>query len=283
MKLSWSRVTPSAALVPVLGFAAVAALALILDEPLWCGQFSAWLGAEVFKLCLQFLLITVIGGGVFAYFAARREEQAKAEARIAELQKLDRELGVAYRSAKRVKRSMRAKLTRDGVAIGRIDREAFVEAMDEILDAQIATEQVREDIAVRHDLMGGPAVDNLAFALRYAARYLHDVYEDYERGRVQKREDDFVVDQASPNLRNFLLDDPLPADLEAQLKRARAEQTPLAIRFSELAAFEAARKARGDGARRQGAVAMECFRMASAQIRVKLADALKASPYRIGL
>lgn len=283
MKPAPTRLTPSAALMPVLGLSAAAALALILDQPLWCGRVSAWLGAEVFKLSLQFLLITVMGGGVFAYFAARREEQAKAEARIAELQKLDRELGVAYRSAKRVKRSMRARLARDGASRGRIDGTAFADAMDAILDAQIATEQVREDIAVRHDLMGGPAVGNLAFALRYAARYLHDVYEDYERGRVRQVKGAFVVDETSPNLRNFLLDDPLPADLQAQLKRARAEQTSLVDRFRELEAFETARQAQGDDARRQGAVAMECFRMASAQIRVKLADALKASPYRIGL
>jgi hypothetical protein len=258
-------------------------MALALDEPLWGGNVSRWLGLEVFKLILQFLLITVIGGGVFAYFAARRDEQARAELKVAELQKLDRELGEAYRATKRIKRSMRSKLSRDGRGTARIEAGAFVSAMDDILDAQIATEEVREDIAVRRDLLDEGGLDHLAFALRYAARYLHDVYEDYERGRVSGHGKEFLIDQASPNLRNFLLDEPVPDDLKAHARRARDDKSPLSTRFRELETFETARMASEPGARRHGAVAMECFRMSSAQIRETLARAMRATPYRMNL
>ena len=257
------------------------ALAMVLDQPLWCGRLTDWLGADVFKLLLQFLLITLLGGGVFAYFAARREEQARAEVRIGDLQTLDRELGDAYRAVKRIKRRMRARLKRGrDASAAKIDEGAFGSTMDEILDAQIATEEVREHVAVRADLMDDPAARHLAFTLRYATRYLHDVYEDFERGRVRRAGSMFVIGGASPNLVDFLLEDALPDDLRSRLATVRDDQRPLKLRFADLEGVERDYAARGTDGRRHGSIAMECFRLASAQIRAALAEALLNKPYQ---
>lgn len=277
MKKEARSPTPSGVLKPVVGIAALLAILLILDNLLFCGRISAALGLEVFKVLLQFLLVTVIGGGVFAYFAARRDEQLKPEARIAGLQALDRELGDAYRAVKRVKRSMRAKLTREDLSSARVNHTAFEIAMEELLDAQIATEEVREHAAVRRDLIDAQRLKQLALALRYASRYLHDVYEDYERGRIPRDGEDYVINTDSPNLMDFLLADASPDDLKLKRARLRADG-PLDTKFEVIADIEATH---GDAetARRYGAITTECFRAVVGLLRAELAEALQRAPY----
>lgn len=269
--------TPSRVLIPVVLTAGVLAVVLVADQPVFCGLLSAWLGAEVFKLLLQFLLITVIGGGVFAYFNARRDEQARADARIAGLQALDRELGEAYRAAKRVKRNMRAQLSRTDTG-ARLNKAAFETALVELLDAQIAAEEVREHIAVRTDLLDPQAVTQLSALLRYAARQLHDVYEDYERSRVRRDGDDFIIDAAAPNLEDFLLVDASPATVQAHCDLARQGDIALVARFAALRTIEEMRERTNDG-RRYARVATICFQVAVMQIRASLADAMRRAPY----
>lgn len=270
--------TPSRVLIPVIILAGAFAALLIVDQPVFCGLISFYLGTDVFKLLLQFLLITVIGGGVFAYFNARREEQLRADARIAGLQALDRELGEAHRAVKRVKRNMRAQLRRESDGSARIDQAAFEAALGDLLDAQIATEEVRESIAVRGDLLDQQAVQQLSSVLRYAARQLHDVFEDYERNRVQRDGGDFILDAASPNLVDFFLTGELPDAVRAEQARARDENASLSDRFAALGRIEIIREMSSESLR-YGRVTTECFRVAITQIRASLAEAMHRAPY----
>lgn len=261
------RVSSSGVLVLVVAVAFLLALVLVLDHPVFADRLSKSLGMEVFKLLLQFLLITVIGGGVFAYIAARRDEQSRVEARIAGLQVLIRELGDAWRATKWSKRNMRAKLRREGGRSARIERSDFEAAIKDVLDAQIVIEEVREHIAVRSDLLEPTAGKRIDSVLRYAARYLHDVYEDHEKARVRRDGEDFVVDTNSPNLFDFLIDDTTPKALMPR------EEDVLEARFQALARIEADRDKIPHG-QRYGAIASESFRVVMAQLRANIAERL---------
>ena len=59
------------------------AAVLLVDHTIFSGRIEGFLGLEPFKLVLQFLLITVLGGAVFGWLNARKEEQARRDARIA--------------------------------------------------------------------------------------------------------------------------------------------------------------------------------------------------------
>jgi hypothetical protein len=272
-----SKPSLSAALTFLVIVAALLAAALALDRPVFQLSLSKWFGVEVYKLLLQFLLVTVMGGGIFAWVTARRDEQLKAEAKITQLQALDGELGDAYRAVKRVKRNMRAKLRRKDDGSAEIDTTAFEIGMDELLDAQIATEEVREHLAIRSDLIDRATRDRMAAALRYAARYLHDVYEDHERGRLRRARGRVFLDPSAPALADFLLKDGSPDTLKAVRNSLRGEG-PLGPRFAMISEIETSLQTT-DQPRRYAAIMTESFQLCVRALRAELATAMRRNPH----
>lgn len=254
-------------LLVIVAAAALLAAAFTLDKPLWNGRISAAVGVEPYRLLLQFLLITMVGGGVFAYVTARREDHARRESRIAALQALDRELGDAYRAVKRVKRKMRSRLVRSDGEAARMPADTFISTMDELLEAQIDLEEVREHVSVRSDLLEAAVVDRLSVALRYSSRYLHDVFEDFERGRVVGDGDHYIIDRSSPNIEDFLLESRASKEVRKHLSHFRDDALSAEKRLAALRTIDSLRDSGSEVKARYGEVAMECLRFSSADIR----------------
>lgn len=276
--MKFSKPSLSAVLTFLVVLAALFATALALDLPVFHLAVSKWFGLEVYKLLLQFLLVTVMGGGIFAWVTARRDEQLRTEAKISQLQALDGELGDAYRAVKRVKRNLRARLRRKDDGSAEIDSTAFEAGMEELLDAQIATEEVREHLSVRSDLMDQKTRERLAAALRYAARYLHDVYEDHERGRLRRARSRVFLDSAAPTLADFVLKDASPEALKAVRENLRADG-PLGPRFEIISEMETSLTATRTPLRYAG-IMTESFRLSISALRAELATSLRKSTHR---
>jgi hypothetical protein len=236
-----------------------------------------------------------VGGAlVLAYLNSRRDreernakeraaQQERAAARCAALQELLIELGDAHRRLKVVKRQMRSQIRRAEDRTGEvappysIRADAFERAMDALLNAQIAAEEVRDLIAIRTDLLDEAQILRIRKALRYGARYFHDVYQDYEHCRVDRDDEHYVVTPGCRNLSNFLLAKRPPSDLppeqaqelEDQFNRMKNDDRPLADRHDALQAIEKLRQC--DPARRRyRVVATECFALAADEIRAAL-------------
>jgi heme-degrading monooxygenase HmoA len=75
--------------------------------------------------------------------------------------------------------------------------------MDELLAAQITLEEVEDNIQTSSGLFETEQFKRISAALHYAARYLHDVFEDFEKGRVEREEDSYVIVETCKNLRDF--------------------------------------------------------------------------------
>jgi len=173
------------------------------------------LGFEIYKLCLQFLLITAVGGVLLAMVGNFRDEAARRQTRAMAIQQLDRELDRVYRSSKRTRRQLRTQLSQSaGTEPGpdaagsarhgpRLERAVFDKTMDEFLTAQLELETICDHISQRDDILGETQLRRLREPLRYASRYLHDVYEDFQRGRVRLSGDHYLIDDA-PTLKDFL-------------------------------------------------------------------------------
>ncbi|WP_206241652.1 hypothetical protein [Novosphingobium terrae] len=253
-------------LLAIIAVSALSAASFAGDKLLWGGRITDTLGAETYKLLLQFMLITLIGGGVFAYVTARREEHSKRESRLAAVQALDKELGDAYRAVKRVKRKMRSRLQRTPDGPPRMDASTFTSIMDELLDVQIALEEVRGHVTIRGDLLSANVVERLGLSLRYASRYLHDVFEDFERGRIRKEGEVYLIDASSTNIEGFLIDSQISTDVKRFLSYLRSEDLGSDEKIDALKNIDALREAVPSQNIRYGEVAMECLRFASSEI-----------------
>ncbi len=263
---------------------------------------------EATRLLLQFLLIGVGGTLVLAYLNQRRseieaaaarqaaqEKQAaderaaardRAAARRSALQELIIQLGDAYRRLKVVKRQLRA-------AILRTDPEAetapcppysvpaatFEQAMEALLNAQIAAEEVSDRIGMSCHLLDSEQIGRICASLGYGARYFHDVYEDYEHCRVRRKQDEFMITPACRNLANFLFARRMPEDLpagyaaefEEQLVLIKDRGAALERRHAALTKIGDLRRQDPRG-RRYRAVATECFSLAAEELRRALWD-----------
>jgi len=261
---------------------------------------------EASKLLLQFLLVGVGGGLVVAYLNHRRESaqrhaeklaadkkaaddaraavQARAAVRRVALQELIREIGDAHRRLKVVKRQLRAAIAREEPDPRdppnrpyAVPAAAFEQAMEALLTAQVAAEQVRDRVAGSVDLLRRDQIDRIVSALRYGACYFHDAFEDYEYCRVKKRDDKYEVTPVCNNLHNFLyarcLPDDLPAEHRAVLQDRISVMTddrrPLPERHGALG--EIRRLTRADKReRRYRVVATEAFSLAAEELRLAL-------------
>lgn len=258
---------------------------------------------EAAKLLLQFLLVGVGGALVLAFLNFRRDiaeakavmlataekeaadaraaAQEHAAARRAALQELVRELGDAHRRLKLIKRQLRATVARPDpdeqpapVPPYHIPAPSFERSMEALLNAQIAAEEVRDRIGLTYGLLERHQIERICTALRYGARYFHDVYEDYEHCRVRREEQGFLVTPSCRNLHNFLFARQPPVDLgpegvrelEAQFNIMREDRHSLEQRHQALRKIREMRR-QDPRRRRFRTVATECFALAADELR----------------
>ncbi|MBB4229328.1 hypothetical protein [Rhizobium mongolense] len=241
------------------------------DKTAFGGKIASFLGPEPFKLTLQFLLITVLGGALSAFLMARKEEearddtkrkdnQARRDTRIANLQALDGKLAEAHRHMKSSKRRLRSRLDRTDPKRPTIAKSDFEECMDQLLTAQIAVEEIQDLIATRRDLIKKSDMGLIDEFLQYAARYSHNVFEDFEKGRVKREADRFLLDEvAAPNLYDFLMKSSESELIATQRDIIKDKHRTYEDRRAVLAIVE--------GQRLFGKVALECMRLASSELK----------------
>jgi hypothetical protein len=160
---------------------------------------------EVYKLLLQFFLITGGGGVLLTVVGNLRDEAVRRQARAAGISELDRELDRAYRRLSKAQRSLRAHSARAGAegSAWRVPRTAFERAMEELLEAQLQLEVICDHIGQRDDVLFPWRLERMKAPLGYASRYYQDVHEDFEGGHVRLDGDDYDLG-AAPNLTDFL-------------------------------------------------------------------------------
>lgn len=219
-------------LLSIAAALAAAALLLILAEARY-EAVSTIAGPDIYKLLVQFFLITAGGGVLLAIVGNARDETSRRHARAASVQSLQRELDSAYRALKKTKRTLRAHrlhareaqaadLGRD-VARQRVARPAFEAAMADLLEAQLQLESICDHIGQRNDVLNPARLDRMTAPLRYFSRFYHDVHEDFEKGPVRLEDDYYVLDEAA-NLIDFLRSSHVaprqrPDEIEALLER----------------------------------------------------------------
>ncbi|MGO7915680.1 hypothetical protein [Rhizobium ruizarguesonis] len=260
--------------IPPTVFAIALSLAIIFvfNKSLFSGKIETFLGPEPFKLTLQFLLISVVGGALSTILtflkeeearddAKRRENQARRDTRIANLQTLDGILAEAYRQMKSSKRRLRSRLDRTDPQRPTIAKNDFEECMDQLLAAQIAVEEIKDLIDTRHDLIKKTVPNLIDGPLYYAARYLHDVFEDFEQGRVTREADRFLLDEvATPNLYDFLMKSSEPDLIATQREIMKDTHRTYDDRRVAMGVVQEHRP-------RFGKAALACMRLASSELK----------------
>lgn len=252
---------------------------------------------EAWKLLLQLLLVTTGGGVILAIVGNARDEAARRQGRAAAIQSLDRELDAAYRALKRAKRKLRAHgahlrrsseppqhAAADAGADAepppppRIPKAEFEQGMDELLKAQIELETICGHIGERDDIIEPRRLARMEGPLRYAARYYHDVYEDFERRKVSLVGSEYDLSGAD-NLNDFLSQSrtapqPIAVFVRRAARRISADGRPLRRRLLAFRVFVRRTYGRhgsgavaGDeGKQRYAAVAAACFDLLSAEL-----------------
>jgi hypothetical protein len=166
------------------------------------------------------------------------------------------------------KRRLRSKLDRTKDPQFTIAKGDFEDCMDEVLAAQLAVEEVQDLIQTRRDLIDHSDFDLVDRALQYVARYLHDVFEDFEKGKIVRDHDTFVLTaETSRNLWDFLFKPKEPEAVAKQLAiledRTRQNQASL----DALAALEKHKESAGQLSERFGRVAHACILLASWELK----------------
>lgn len=258
-------------LLSIIGAALFAAAILLLDTTVFCSRIQKFLGLEPFKIVLQFLLITVLGGCVFALVNARRDAEVtrlsaskeldqRRDVRVANLQAIDEKLQDAHRQMKLAKRRLRSRLDRTNPSAPAISKDDFRECMDQILKGQIAIEEVQDLIEIRRDLIDESEMKRLGLALHYPARYFHDVFEVFERGRITRENGKFVLNDGCGPLNDFLLQSLEDKEAEGTRSIVADESKTYEERHAALQRLE-------ERGCRYGRAALASFRLASSELK----------------
>ena len=133
---------------------------------------------------------------------------------------------------KQVKRTLRAKSTKKEKRL-QIPTETFSGLMEELQESQLTYEGLREE--VRNSLHLFSTNEAQAFAvdcLHYAARYLHDVFQDFEKQRGVIPESELMtIDCRAVNIFDFLKETSAPStyrdpwDTDGQLDKSAVRET----------------------------------------------------------
>jgi hypothetical protein len=244
----------------VVGVSSVASVAILIDHHELGDFICRWLGSDLFKIVAQYLFVTMLGGIVFFLLKMLGEEAGKRELRQAAKRDLAKETDGLYRAVKHVKRMLRTQMRVDGNEI-RIPKEKFDKQIEELDKLQISIEQAAEAVKARSDLVSVEVLNRIYKAVRYAARYIHDVLEEYEQGRKPEQgkvriDGEFCVIGENCNMmQDFLLGVPLSPKVKAQLKIIEGRENELEPRWQAFLTIE-------EQTPRYRVVAQECFAMA---------------------
>jgi hypothetical protein len=190
-------------LVSLVGATLISALVL-----LFAPGAKDWFSTEkTYDNTLQFLFTTVLGAGIALFYRgveSRRAEQIREaenrraenlreqerereqiEARQSALDEFRRSLIETYHSTKKIRRTLRSVsfTMEDGKTYG-CARVRFEQLMDQLEEAQLRTEALKEEVEARHDLFGS----------KDEKRKLKDLMndaQDYLRGLLRYYEDNF--------------------------------------------------------------------------------------------
>jgi hypothetical protein len=285
MASSWSRL--QFILAGVLAAALILVIGLLADKPL--GEpMSTYIGKEQYKFLLQFVLVTIIGGGVFALFALMKEEQTRRDARLKSIQAVEKEMAEVYRTMKQCKRRLRSRLI-PGERNLKVPIDDFRKSMDELLAVQIRIEGLEDDIVTKFDLLDNSRISRLAQLFDYSASCLHDVYEDFEKGRVQVDGKNYIIgmdDKNSGGNCSSLVDFidmperiPKPAALPENVKDVLGKMKKMRKSIAEQAeTLDGLNSILKDipSKPRFTDVAYECFRIATVEVRQAAQDTIRA-------
>jgi hypothetical protein len=265
-----------------LGISAVLSLVVLCDHSVFSDRIGTWLGSDLFKIVAQFLFITMLGGIVFVLLKTLSEEVQKREARQAAKRDLAKETDGLYRSVKHIKRMLRMHMRLEGDVI-RIPKNDFEKRMEELDKLQISIEQGVVAIRGRTDLMSDEVRERIYGAVRYAARYLHDVVQEFEQdkgdehGTVKLDGESYIVDRGCVMLQDFLTRVEVPPNVASMFNKMRRREDDQESRDGERwEAFRAindrtranvlnAAEASGERTRYR-VVAQECFSMAVSEL-----------------
>jgi hypothetical protein len=264
-----TRLKPRQFLLGVIVLATVLALALLTDQS-YDHWVTYYIGNKPFELILQFLLITVIGGAVYTLLTVLKEEQTIQQLKVSAVQDFERELREIYRSIKQAKRRLRSRLRRRDSSWCATAGD-FRESMNELLETQV--EALKDDLNELADLIDRERTSRLKKLLKYGARYLHDVYEDFEKGRTRGDGEVCLIDDQCVGLLGFIAmaddddadEEEPPSEADDATARMEDSGSPLEDRFD---AFSEVRKQRP----RQPQIAYACFRLASIELRTAAQD-----------
>lgn len=272
-------------------------IALVLGFALfsWIWSFAdEALREDVLKILLQFLMVTVAGGVFLIAMNARRDEDRKDDAREAAVREMVDQIWAAYRKLEMVKRRLRSQMAvpergpnRPRNLPYKIPAKAFETAMDDLLAAQIESEQVRDRVTSRQDLLNEDRISRLRMALDYAAGYFADVYEDVEDCVVTRTDDYYEVTADCRGLSDFLgrrrwkdpPETPWSDDVQGQYAELIRPEATLRDRYAALGRIETLRG--GEGLRFR-LIATQCIALAATDIHLALRRRRWLSPFADG-
>jgi hypothetical protein len=143
-------------------------------------QIRPMLDTEVFNLTYQFLLIVVIGGAVSLLYTQFSDERDRAQEHRVLLRQMHSELLSAFNAAKRVRRTLRARVgCASGVsAMCVVNAAEYEEQIDLLMEAQF-TFEVYAKRASDPQLFFGRG-EELGTELGTVEDYLNDIIDEYE-------------------------------------------------------------------------------------------------------
>jgi hypothetical protein len=246
----------------------VAAIALcllvLLDNRVFGGAVASFLGEKVFSSVVQFALITLLGGVVTLFVGLLKDdEEARAKQRERERQILA-DLDKAYRSTQPIRRVLRSRSqkTSDGLEI---PIEFFEKNLDELNHVQLSLEQLRNLGLTEVDALHGDRASNVRRAIRYSARYLHDVFQDFEQSRVDRTPPNYVITARCTNLCDFVGPVEVPVDIANEFDVMTDDKKTLNDRWQAFNKINSKRKSDPNG-RRYKPIAEECFALVQAEL-----------------
>jgi hypothetical protein len=93
-----------------------------------------------------------------------------------------------------------------------------MDLMDEVQNIQVRMEMLRDDVSAREYIFPAGMSKILEKELHYVARYLHDVFEEYERGKVQFEDGRALIGANCDNLKDFIYQRRMPQELSSAIE-----------------------------------------------------------------
>lgn len=272
-----SSLIPRLPLIKWLWIWIVAALVLAVSvltnsfEMKWAIQDA--IGDDGPKMILQFLFASIVGGGFLALIGARKDQDAQRESRARAIEALNAKLRESYRSLKGCRRRLRSQRIA-GKPLPAFECKQFEQSMEELLTAQLALEEVEDSIEINEALLSEASTKRILAAVHYAQRYFHDVYEDFEKGRVSRRDGTYATEADCLHVLDLMTDAKPPENVKECYQRYKNNALSLWERDEELRQIiEQLKKDEEEGkvTQRYRKIAYQCIRVASEELSVSSA------------